>query len=97
MSHQMCVPGGWQDIATLQYRARETLAGIYAPDGADIKDIALRASAEMLFSHASTVIVTHPYVRLDRLVTTVDPEQGTEGEPGVAMEICQLLRGSKIL
>ncbi|WP_405749311.1 hypothetical protein OG232_04300 [Streptomyces sp. NBC_01411] len=57
----------------------------------------------MLFSHASTVIATHPYARLDRLVTTVDLQEGTVGEPkawddpGVAMEICQLLRDSKIL
>lgn len=103
MTHQMCVPGGWNGMATQQLRAPQHLAGIYGPSGQMLENQEVRRAAAQLFEAASKKVAKHPYTRLDKLVTTVDLQEGTEGEPGawddpgVAMEICQLLRGSKTL
>ncbi|WP_181786142.1 hypothetical protein [Streptomyces phytophilus] len=103
MTHQMCVPGGWESLATQQLRAPRHLAGIYGPAGQMLEDRAARGAAAQLFESASSKIVNHPYVRLRKLVATVHLQEGTEGEPGawddpgVAMEICQILRDSKTL
>ncbi|MGW6604829.1 hypothetical protein [Streptomyces sp. NPDC055036] len=103
LTHQMCVPGGWKSLATQQVRAPQHLAGIYGQAGQMLEHQEVRRAAAQLFEIASKKIAKHPYTRLDKLVTTVDLQEGTDGEPGawddpgVAKEICQLLRGSKTL
>ncbi|MGW0536323.1 hypothetical protein [Streptomyces sp. NPDC003032] len=100
MTHQMCVPGGWKSLATHQLRAPQHLAGIYGPIGQMLENSEVRQAAAQLFEAASRKVDHHPYTRLDKLVTTVHLQEGTEGEPGawddpgVAMEIAQLLRSS---
>jgi hypothetical protein len=55
-----------------------------------------------MFDEAQKKWAKHPYARLDALVTEVDLPEGTEGQPGswddpgMAMEIAQLLRSSNI-
>ncbi|MDX3020014.1 hypothetical protein [Streptomyces acidiscabies] len=103
MTHQMCVPGGWEGLATQRLRAPQHLAGIYGPVGQMLGNREVRHAAAQLFEVASKKVAKHPLTRLATLVTTADLQEGEEDEsgawndPGVAMEICQILRGSKIL
>ncbi|MFI1408850.1 hypothetical protein ACH4Y0_02755 [Streptomyces sp. NPDC020707] len=103
MTHQMCVPGSWQALATHQLRAPEHLAGVYGPIGQMLEDREVRQAAAQLFESTSKKVAHHPYTKLAALVTTVDLQEGTEGEPGswddpgVAMQIAQLLRGSNTI
>ncbi|MGW3860403.1 hypothetical protein ACWEDZ_02820 [Streptomyces sp. NPDC005047] len=101
LTQQMCVPGGWKNIKTSRCRAPQNLAGIYQADGQDITDAKLRSFALALFKGATPVVEKHPYTKLSALVLKVRSQEGTQGEagawddPGVAMEMADLLADSR--
>jgi hypothetical protein len=103
MTHQMCVPGGWQTLASSRLRGPKNHAGIYGPTGQMLEDSGMRRCARQLFEMTSAEVKTHPYTVLDELVTKVQLQEGTEGEPGswddpgVVMEMAQLLRDSNTI
>ncbi|MFH9731799.1 hypothetical protein [Streptomyces sp. NPDC017260] len=103
MTHQMCVPGGWETVVSQQIRAPKNLAGKYGPIGQMLENHAVRKVAAALFETADKKLKRHPYRRLEKLVTKVHLQEGTEGEPdawddpAVAMEIVNILRAQRII
>ncbi|MFD7537453.1 hypothetical protein [Streptomyces sp. NPDC059819] len=103
MTHQICVPGGWHDLFSAQYRGPLGQAGVYGPAGQMMEVGSLRERARRMFDAAEKKWAKHPCARLDALVTKVDLQEGAEGQPGswddpgVVTEIAQLLRSSNIL
>ncbi|MEU1552220.1 hypothetical protein ABZ517_05785 [Streptomyces scabiei] len=103
MAHQVCVPGGWETVASQQLRGPEGQAGVYGPVGQMMEVSALRRSARQLAEQAGKKLARHPYTRLNELVTKVDLQEGEQGQPGswddpgVAMEICKILRDGNII
>jgi hypothetical protein len=101
MTHQMCVPGGWQDIKSLQVRAPLHMAGLYAPNGSDIENAKLRQYAATLWKETDKVVADHPYTRLGELLVKVRLQEGEMGlpdswdDPAVVMEIVELLDKSR--
>lgn len=103
LTHQMCVPGGWQDVKTTRCRAAEGHEGIYDPDGQDIGSDKLRNYAMKLATNAGNVIDSHPLNRLSELVLRVRTQEGEVGkagswdDPSVVLEIAELLSAANII
>ena len=102
MSHQICVPGGWEDVTTRRLSAPEHEDGTYGPRGELLASTWLRQAARQLFDDANKKLAKHPIARLDKLVTKVRLQEGTGevggwDDPGTAMEIVELLEKALII
>ncbi|MET9360451.1 hypothetical protein ABZX93_06035 [Streptomyces sp. NPDC006632] len=101
VTHQMSVPGGWQDIEKGNCRAREMQAGVYSST-AGIEDGALRNVAEKLWIKANEVVDAHPYTKLGAVLLDVRLQEGTGAvggwdDPGKGFEIAGLLEEAHAL
>ncbi|MEU0214041.1 hypothetical protein ABZ281_02590 [Streptomyces sp. NPDC006265] len=102
MTHQMCVPGGWQDITSTKLRGPRGQAGVYGPAGQMMEVGGLRDSARRMFEAASKQLAKHPYTRLDELLTKLRLQEGTGevggwDDPGVGFEVAELLAKANTL
>ncbi|MFK0154104.1 hypothetical protein ACIQVK_18785 [Streptomyces sp. NPDC090493] len=96
MTHELCVPGGWESIATTKTCAPRNLAGVYGPSGQMLEHTTLRRLAGNLFDLATKRLNKHPYGRLSELVSKMQPQEGTGevggwDDPGVCVEMADLL------
>ncbi|MGW1261263.1 hypothetical protein ACWD7Y_04780 [Streptomyces drozdowiczii] len=102
VTHQMSVPGGWQDFAKVTCRAPQMLAGIYGGAGTDIEDDKLREHARKAWDASNAAVAAHPYTRLGELLLKVRLQEGTGevrgwDDPAVCMEIAELLEKARAL
>ncbi|MGW3273603.1 hypothetical protein ACWDFH_19335 [Streptomyces kronopolitis] len=96
LTHQMCVPGGWQDVKHTRCRAPEHLAGIYYGRGSNIENDELRRVAEKLYMGANAFVDAHPFTEISKLLTTIRLQEGTGkiggwNDPGLGWKISALL------
>ncbi|MFF1693064.1 hypothetical protein ACFVXC_05480 [Streptomyces sp. NPDC058257] len=102
VTHQMSVPGGWQDFVKVTSRAPQMLAGVYSGAGTAIEDEKLRADARKAWDASNPAVAAHPYTRLGELLLKVRLQEGTGevggwDDPAVCMEIAELLEKSRAL
>ncbi|WP_369042304.1 hypothetical protein [Streptomyces sp. Midd1] len=102
MTHQMCVPGGWQDITSAKLRGPKGQAGVYGPAGQMLEVSGLRNHARQMFETAGKQLAKHPYMRLELLLSKIRLQEGTGevggwDDPGLSVGIAELLEKSRTL
>lgn len=103
VSHQIAVPGSWETVISKRFLGPKGQDGVYGPNGQMMDITELRDKARLLFQQASKKLATHPYTVAAKHVDTLVRQEGTEGEPGawddpgVGMELAQLLRDNNTL
>lgn len=103
VTHQMAVPGGWENVVSKRFGGPAGHAGVYGPAGQMLDSVELRNTAKLLFQEAGKKLAKHPYTVAARHVDTLVRQEGTPGEPGawddpgVGMELAQLLRDNNVL
>lgn len=98
MTHQVCVPGGWEILASQRIRAPKNMAGEYGPIGEMLDPGPVRRRAAELFDQAGKKLATHPLVALSVLASRVRRQEGTgeQGgwdDPNVVMSMAEMLAG----
>lgn len=101
ISHQVCVPGGWQNVKTCRVRSAAEQAGVYS-DNTTIRDSRLRSAAETLWQSSTPIVANRALSKLSDLRLKVSTQEGEEGQPGswddpaLAMEMAELLEKANI-
>ncbi|MET8342524.1 hypothetical protein [Streptomyces microflavus] len=100
ITHQVCVPGGWQDIKSCRVRSALGHAGVHS-NNAGIEDDKLRSAADTLWKTCNAITDALPLTELWALKLKVGLQEGTGevggwDDPAVAMRMTELLDAANI-
>lgn len=95
ITHEVCVPGTWQEVKTCRVRSADGHAGVYS-NNAGIEDTRLRNAADTLWTTCNRLIDLAPLTRLHDLKLKVGLQEGTGevggwDDPATAMQMAELL------